>query len=139
MKASWFYRIASVLLFLFAVGHTVGFRQVDPAWRVDSLLGSLRTTHFEVQGFGRTYWDFYVGFGLFVTVFLVFAAILAYQLSRLPAETLASMSGVAWALAVCLVAVTILSWLYFFAAPIIFSAVITLTLIAAALLSAKPA
>jgi len=139
VKASWFYRIASVLLFLFAVGHTVGFRQVDPAWRVDSLLGSLRTTHFEVQGFGRTYWDFYVGFGLFVTVFLVFAAILAYQLSRLPAETLASMSGVAWALAVCLVAVTILSWLYFFAAPIIFSAVITLTLIAAALLSAKPA
>lgn len=30
MKASLFYRIAAVLLQLFAVGHALGFRQSDP-------------------------------------------------------------------------------------------------------------
>jgi hypothetical protein len=29
MKASLFYRIAAVLLLLFAVGHTLGFRQSE--------------------------------------------------------------------------------------------------------------
>ena len=62
MKASVIYRIASVLLFLFAVGHTLGFRRVDPRWGVDSIIGALRSTQFHVQGFDRSYWDFYTGF-----------------------------------------------------------------------------
>jgi len=57
MKASLFYRIAAVLLLLIAVAHTLGFRQSDPTWGVDALLGSMRSIHFDVQGFSRTYWD----------------------------------------------------------------------------------
>jgi hypothetical protein len=57
MRASLFYRIAAVLLLFFAVGHTLGFRQSDPSWGVDALLGSMRSIHFDVQGFSRTYWD----------------------------------------------------------------------------------
>ena len=98
----------------------------------------MRSIHFDYQGFSRTYWDFYVGFGLFVTVFLLFAAVLAWQLGGLPAETLALMRGTAWALALCFLAVTILSWRYFFIVPLIFSIVITACLIAAAWLSARP-
>jgi hypothetical protein len=49
MKASLFYRIAAVLLLFFAVGHTLGFRQSDPDWGVDTLLGSMRSIHFDVQ------------------------------------------------------------------------------------------
>ena len=138
MKASAFYRIAAVLMLLFDVGHTVGFRQSDPKWGVDTLISSMRSIHFDCQGFSRTYWDFYVGFGLFVTVLLLFAAVLAWQLSGLPAGTLALMRGTAWALALCFLAVTILSWRYFFIVPLGFSIVITVCLIAAAWLSAKP-
>ena len=78
MKASVLYRIASVLLLLFAVGHTTGFRQSDPKWGVDALLASMRSIHFDVQGFNRTYWDLYVAAGLGVGVFYLFAAILAW-------------------------------------------------------------
>lgn len=138
MKASVLYRIASVLLVLFALGHTLGFRRTDPQWGVDTLIGSMRSIHFNVQGINRSYWDFYVGFGLFVSVFLLFAAVLAWQLSGLPAETLPSMRGTAWALAVCFVVVAFLSWRFFFLPPIIFSLAITACLIAAAWLSAKP-
>src|SRR5260370_8637436 len=88
MKASLLYRIASVLLILFALGHTLGFQRIDPRWGVDSIIGTLRSTHFDVQGLNRTYWDFYTGFGLFVTVLLVFVALLSWQLEGLPNHTL---------------------------------------------------
>ena len=137
LKASIFYRIAAVLVLLFDVGHTLGFRQSDHKWGVDALLGSMRSIHFDVQGFSRTYWDLFVGAGLFVSVFLLFAAVLAWQLGGLPAETLALMRRTAWALAFCFAAVTALSWRYFFMLPIVFLTMITVCLIAAAWLSAK--
>jgi hypothetical protein len=137
MKASMFYRIAAVLLLLFALGHTLGFRQSDPTWGVDALLGAMRSIHFDVQGFSRTYWDLFQAAGFCVGVFYFFAAILAWQLGGLPAATLALMRGTAWAFALCFAAITVVSCKYLFALPIVFSTVITLCLIAAAWLSEK--
>jgi hypothetical protein len=137
MKASMFYRVAAVLLLLFAVGHTLGFRQSDPKWGVDALLGSMRSIHFDVQGFNRTYWDLFVAAGLSVGVFYLFAAILAWQLGGLPAATLALMPSTTWTFALCFAAITVVSWSYLFILPIAFSIVITLCLTTAAWLSAK--
>ena len=137
MKASIFYRIASVLLVLFAVGHTLGFRQTQPSWGVDSLVASMRTIHFDVQGLSRSYWDFYVGFGLFVTVFLLFAAVLTWQMGGLPAGTLAAMRGPAWALVICFAVITAMTWRYFFIVPMVFCVVITLCLFVAAWLTPR--
>ncbi len=135
MKASMFYRIAAVLLLLFDAGHTSGFPWSDPKWGVD--LGPMRFTQFYIMGFSRTYWDFYLGFGLFVSVFLLLAVILAWQLGGLPPESLALMRGTAWAFTLCFAAITVLSWKYFFILPIVFSIVITSCLAVAAWLSAK--
>ena len=137
MRASIFYRIAAVLLLVFAVGHTLGFRQSDPRWGVDTLLGSMRSIHFDVQGFNRTYWDLFVAAGFSVGVLYLFAAILAWQLGGLPAATLALMRGSVWAFALCFAAITVVSWRYLFVIPIAFSIVITSCLTAAAWLSAK--
>src|SRR5258707_9676370 len=84
LKASIFYRISAVLLLLFAIGHTLGFRQSDPQWGIDALLGSMRSIHFDVQGFNRTYWDLFVAAGLSVGVVYLFAAVLAWQFGGLP-------------------------------------------------------
>jgi hypothetical protein len=137
MKASVFYRIAAVLLLLFAIGHTLGFRQSDPTWGVDALLGSMRSVHFDVQGFNRTYWDLFEAAGFCVGVFYLFTAILAWQLGGLPAAILALMRGTAWAFALCFAAITVVSWRYLFIIPIAFSMVITLLLTVAAWLSAR--
>src|ERR1700740_3136378 len=139
MKASMFYRIASVLLLLFAAGHTFGFRQNIPEWGADAVLGLMRSVHFDAQGFTRTYWDFFSAFGLFFSVFLLFAAVLAWLLGGLPAEILARVRRIAWALAICFVGITVLSWKYAFTTPIVFSTLISVCLIAAAWLSPKTA
>ena len=131
------YRIAAVLILLFDLGHSAGFPWSDPRWGVD--LGPMRSSHFNVLGFSRTYWDFYVGFGLFVSAFLLLAAILAWQLGSLPTQTLRLLRSTAWALSLCFAAVTVLSWMYFFTIPIAFSGVITVCLIVATWRSARAA
>ena len=137
MRAPLFFRIAAVLLLLLSVGHTLGFRQSDPTWGVDALLVSMRSIHFDVQGFSRTYGDLFVAAGFSVGVFYLFAAVLAWQLGSLPAETLAAMRVTVWALALCFAAITVVSWKYLFILPIVFSMLITVFLAAAAWLSAK--
>jgi hypothetical protein len=137
LKAPILYRIASVLLLLFAAGHTFGFRQNVPEWGADAVLALMRSVRFDAQGFTRTYWDFFSAFGLFFSVFLLFAAVLAWLLAGLPAETLARVRSIAWAFAICFVAITALNWRYTFSIPIVFSTLITVCLVAAAWLSPK--
>jgi len=97
----------------------------------------MRSIHFDVQGFSRTYWDLFVAAGFSVGVFYLFAAVLAWQLGGLPAETLAVMRVTVWAFAFCLGAITVVSWRHLFSIPIAFSIVITLCSTAAAWFSAK--
>ena len=137
MKPSVFYKIAAILLVLFAAGHTSGFRKLDPAWKVDDVVRSMQVVHFVAQGFDRTYYEFYVGFGLFVSVFLLFSAVIAWQLGAVRAETLSRLPGLKWGLVVCFALVTFLSWKYFFVAPVVFSALITLCLGLGACLPAR--
>src|SRR5215467_15541865 len=117
MKPAIFYRIASVLLLLFAALHTFGFRQIDPEWGVDAMISSMRSIHFDIMGSNRTYWDFFVSFGLFFSVFLVFAAVLTWQLGGLPNQTLVVMRGTAWTLVICFAAVALLCLRYAFIVP----------------------
>lgn len=98
----------------------------------------MRSIHFEVQGFNRTYWDFFVAAGFSVGVFYLFAAVLAWQLGGLPAKTLAPMRIAVWSFAVCFAAITVVSWSYLFIIPIVLSILVTVCLTAAAWLSAKP-
>jgi hypothetical protein len=98
----------------------------------------MQAVHFDAQGFSRTYWDFFSAFGLFFSVFLLFAAAIAWQLGGLPAGTLAPfIRHTAWALALSFVAVTALTWRYSFTTPIVFSTLITVCLVAAAWLLVK--
>jgi hypothetical protein len=132
VKPAALYRIASGLLLLFAIGHTLGFYQSDPAWGVGAVLGSMQSSQFTVQGFTRTYWDFFLGIGFTAGVLYLFAAVLAWQLGGLPVATLASMRATTWSFAACFVAVTALSWRYLFWIPIVMSGGIAACLAAAA-------
>jgi hypothetical protein len=137
VKARILYRTSSVLLVLFAAGHTLGFRQSNPALGTDAVISVMRSVQFNAQGFTRSYWDFFSAFGLLFSVFLVFAAVLAWILGGLPAETAARVRSISWALVICFVADTALTWRYAFTTPLVFSVVITVCLTLAALVSAK--
>ena len=132
MRPTLLYRVAAILLALFTLGHTLGFRQVDPQWGIDAMISRLQGTSFQIMGMQRTYWDFFVGFGLFVSFLQLFAAIVAWQLSGLAPPALAQMALVRWGFVIAFAGVSILSWRYFFLVPLIFSLAITLCLALAA-------
>ena len=126
------YRVSAVILLLFAAGHQFGFRRADPKWNADTALGAMRGVHFPVQGFQRSYWDFFSGFGFFVTALLLFSAYFAWYVGGLPPETRRMLTPVLWAFAITYVVIAILTWRYFFMAPGIFSTIVALLLVAAA-------
>ena len=127
--------IAAILLALFAIAHTVGFRQADPAWGVDPLLRFMQSRHFQVQGFSRTDWDLFLAAGFSVGILYVFAAVLAWQLGGLTEDALARLRLTAWAFALCFVALTIVSAVYLFTIAIVCSGAIAVCLTAAATLN----
>ena len=135
MRASILYLISSVLILLFAIGHTLGFRKTDPSWGVDQTLAALKQTTFAVQGFHRSYYEFFVGFGHFVTLLMLFTAFVAWQLGSLSAAVLIKLPLLTWGLAVCYAGVLFLSLHYFFLVPVVFSALIFVCLTAAAVLT----
>ena len=138
MIARILYRTAAVLLFLFVVGHTLGFRQNNPEWGASSVIALMQSVHFNAMGFNRSYWDFFSAFGLYFSVFLLVAAVLAWQLGESAAASAGAFTRrIAWTLAISFVAVTALTWRYAFTIPLVFSIVITLCLIVAACLSPK--
>ena len=132
MKASLLYRVASVLMVLFALGHTLGFRQDVPEWGATSVIAAMRATHFDAQGFDRTYWDFFCAFGTFFSVFLLTSGWLAWQLGGLSQGAPEPFARhTAWALLVSFGAITILCFRYAFTTPVVFSVLITVCLAAA--------
>jgi hypothetical protein len=137
MSARLLYRISSGLLVLFALGHTIGFRHIDPGWNADAVVNGMRSVSFDVQGFHRSYWDFFSGFGLFVSVFVVFAAVLSWQLGSMSLDRLSAIPVERWSFAICFVLIAVLSWRYFFLAPDILSTLAALGLVGAAWLGGR--
>ena len=127
MRATLAYKIASGLLVFFAVAHTFGMLERGTKGPdVDAVVASMHSVHFNIMGAQRSLWDFYFGFGMLLTVFLLFSAVLAWQLGGLARESAAAARRLAGPFAACQVVVAVFGWTHFFLAP-----AITSTLIAA--------
>ncbi len=72
MKATTWSRVLAVVLVLFATGHTLGTAapRVRRGPSEAALFRAMQGFHFPVMGFDRTYWDFYRGFALTISLFL---------------------------------------------------------------------
>ncbi len=138
MKPSVIFRASAVILVLFALGHTLGFRKTLPEWKVDSVVESMKQVHFQAQGFTRSYYDFYEGFGYSVTVYMLMAAVWLWILAGLPRDLLRRLAALPWALTACLLITTLMGFRYFFAIPIIFGLALTLLVAMGSWLAMRP-
>lgn len=125
MSATVLYRIASVLLILFAVGHTIGFLKFKaPTAEGQAVHDAMNKVHFQVRGKNYSYGGFYVGFGLFNSADLLFSALLAWHFSSLAARNPQAIGPLGWAFCLVMVASLALCWAYFNAVAVAFSAVL---------------
>ena len=135
MTATLLYRIAAMLFAIFAAGHTLGFLRFRPASPEGrAVWDSMNTVRVPLGRASFTYGGFYVGFGLYNTVFLGFAAFLAWHLSNVAATTPQAIGLLGWAFCATQVAGAVLCWKYFALPPVIFSVAIAICLGWAALI-----
>lgn len=133
-----FLRIAAVLTFIHAVLHTIGgvFGHVDPG-PATIAVQAMKSNQFLFIGHLRSFWDFYRGMGLGITIFLTAESIVFWQLAAF-AKTEAHRIRpilITFTLAYSVFAVD--SYTYFFIAPVITEILIAACL-GAAIITAAP-
>ncbi len=98
----------------------------------------MKSYRFDVMGSERTYWDFYEGFGLTVSVFLLLEAVVLWFLAKLAVKESNRLQPILLAYLVANVAQLVLVVRFFFLPPQVLSAATTLCL-ALALWSSRSA
>ena len=129
MSASLFYRIAAGLLVFFALAHTAGMQSTkSPSPEAALVRHAMKDVHFQNMGSTNSFYGYYRGFGLSLTAYLLFAAFVAWHLGGLAKRNPAAIGGLGCALFAVQLALFVLCCFFFFAAPIIVSGLIALSL-----------
>jgi hypothetical protein len=129
MSATAPYRIAAILFVLFAAGHTLGFLTFKPpTTEALAVRDAMNNVHFEVGRASFSYGGFYIGFGLYLTAYLIFSAFLAWHLGNVAVAYPAAIGILGWIFFAIQIAGLALSWMYFSIAPTILSALVAMCL-----------
>jgi len=129
MKSVTLYRIAAVILVLFAAGHTFGFLTFRPATvEGRAVWDAMNHVGLPVGGNSFTYGGFYTAFGLDISMYLAFSAFLAWHLSLQALRAPQSIGALGWGFVVLQTGGLMLSWIYFGAVQVAFGAVVAVCL-----------
>ena len=121
MKATTWLRLLAAIMVLFAVGHTMGVLNPPAEGVAGQALDAMRRARFPIMGFERSYWDFYRGFGFFVSLEFLLFAVLAYQLSVMSRRSACAALPLMVTMEIGCTVTALLSWMYFFTAPMVTS------------------
>jgi len=129
MRTVLFLRIASVLTLIHAVLHTIGgvFGAAAPGEQ-QAVVETMKAHVFPVMGVMRSYWDFHMGMGLVVSVFLTVEAVVFWQLGSLAKTDALKLRPILATFLIGYLGVALVSYRYFFAAPVITEILIALCL-----------
>jgi hypothetical protein len=139
MKPVIYLRAASLLTLLHAVLHTLGgvFGKPDPGPQ-QIAVAAMKANQFPLMGVTRSYWSFYMGMGLGVTISLTVTAIVLWQLSSLAKTDSYRLRPIYASFLAAFVALAVNSYVYFFPAPLVVELVIALCL-GIAIFTSRPA
>jgi hypothetical protein len=133
MKSIILLRIASVLTMIHCVLHTIGGVLGKPMHGIDEIavVDKMKCHAFNVMGSMRTYWDFFFGYGLGLTVTLFVQAILFWMLGSYVKTNPGLVRAVALLFCVDYALMAVVVGRYFFVAPAVFEALIAACLLTA--------
>ncbi len=125
MQPKLLLRVAAVAIGIFELGHTLGGMMLaksrGPA--EDALMASLAAYRFDVMGSMRSHHDFYVGEGWYLSAALAVMMVMCWQLSNSSIESSALVGRLSLVIAVFFAISAALCAAFFFAAPLVMSAI----------------
>ena len=129
MKPSFLLRIGSALSLLYFAGHMSGIPWTPSTGpETAALLDTMKSYRFDVVGSSRTYWDFYLGFGLTIGVYLLVQTVALWHLGTMSNRDARSVRPLLAVFGLGLVANAILLWRFFFAIPLVLTIAIAICL-----------
>lgn len=122
MKPTIWFRALAVIMALYTLGHTVGTRHaITTAPQEAAVISAMQGYRVPVMGFLRTYWEFYRGFSVYISVLLAMLMVLAWQLGTLSRRNPRDALPLAVTVLLACVGQAIVSFIYFFTAPMLTS------------------
>lgn len=119
MKPSLALRVASVFTLLVAAGHSLGGLSFwSPAGETE-VLRAMRSFQFDAAGVSRTYLDFYLGFGLIVSLYLLTQAVVLWQLASFARTDAKRIRPLIGSFFLASVVSAFLAWRYIFLIPVV--------------------
>ena len=122
MKASIWFRALAIILAIFTLGHTLGTTgAVTAAPEEAAVIATMQGYRVPVMGFLRTYWEFYRGFSISISVLLAALAVIAWQVGSLSRRNPGQALPFAITVLIACIAQAIVCFVYFFTAPMVMS------------------
>jgi len=120
VKGRTLLRIAAVATAAQAMAHTFGgvFGPIQPGNQMVAAV-AMKTNQFDALGSSRTFWDFFIGFGLCVSVFLVLETGLLWIVAKAVDDGVTDWRPILALLMICNVAIGVLGVRFFFPATVV--------------------
>jgi hypothetical protein len=132
MNTKLILRITAGVAAFYGVGHSSGYPWTPALGAVEKpIVEAMQNHSFDVSSFERSYWDFYVGFGILVGVALIAFAVLIWQLSAHVRSSPAVVRPLLVSLIVLYIVNAVMGWIYFFSIPAVTSMLVVVGLIIA--------
>lgn len=128
MKSNVLLRVAAIITALFAAGHAMGGLSHWSPPGTTPVLAAMQEFRFDVFGAKRSYFDFYIGFGHYITVLLLTRALLLWQLGAIARRDALAARPMILAFALSSLAAAGVAWVYLFIVPAAFAAALTVCL-----------
>ncbi len=119
MKPTILLRVASILTLIHAVLHTIGGVLGKPKNGSEevAVIETMKAHQFMVMGSPRTYWDFFFGYGLILSVCLLVEGVLFWQLADIAKSQPKLIRPILAAFILAFCGTAIIAGRYFFIAP----------------------
>ena len=104
-----------------------------------SVVEAMKSVSFDAMGSSRTYWDFYFGFGVSISIYLFVQAAVLWFLAPLAKTDAASVRPFLIALLAAYAANAYVTWRYFFVLPLLLSVAMVVCLALALIASGRRA
>jgi len=129
MKTTYLLRAAALVTLFFFAGHSSGYPWTpDDGPAASAVVEAMKGHSFDVVGSIRTYWDFYIGFGLAISLFQLMQAVILWQLAGVARVNAASLRPIIAVFCIAYFINALLALKFLFVIPVVTSSVIALLL-----------
>jgi len=118
MTTSLWLRIAALVTLLQCAGHTMGMPWTpETGSQGTAVIEAMKSLRFDALGSERTYWDFYLGFGLVISVYLAGQGVVLWLMAGLAKRDCARLRPIIAVFFVSYALSAVVLWRFFFSVP----------------------